>query len=377
MLFRSTDYKGWLGAFGRWYCGVNAAVMFEQAWAKDWKNTRDEKVVATALGDFRCSFGEDGVKVLSGPTPMPKCRPLRPDTPPPAPPKTRQQAIEDRFMENQSKSKADGLRQVFTSDPVTFSELLTVVRECKGTVVIVDGELISIPFVNSAAHLSDFYKANKRTTLDELSREFAAKQVECRLDSIYLDHINGVWEWHTAFVPRTEAEVVEPADKFTDELVSSKLNIHDLCRVMELAFDKAGPDRDYSVVMKYKQAGDLATANIKLEVLGVHQVTNNVSIDLKADSPEQVARDFAAMMADKGSPDVVEPGPDLGYGSEFDHTMMAAARCLREVVQNNHNLSVSALTFLNNADLYNQWYEAVKADRRREWEISNTPHPEV
>jgi hypothetical protein len=85
-----TDYKGWLGAFGRWYCGVNAAVMFEQAWTKDWKNTRDEKTVATAIGDFLCSFGDDGVKVLSGPTPMPNCKPLRPDAPPPAPPSATQ-----------------------------------------------------------------------------------------------------------------------------------------------------------------------------------------------------------------------------------------------------------------------------------------------
>jgi hypothetical protein len=280
-------------------------------------------------------------------------------------------------MENQIKSKVVGMRQIFESDPVTFAELVNVVRECKGHVVVVDGELISIPFCSAQAHLRDFYKGNKRTTLDELSREFAAKQVDRRLDSIYLDQINGIWEWHTEFTPRAEAEVVEPADKFTDELVSSKLNIQDLCRVMGLAFDKAGPDKDISVVMEYQHVGDVAKAELKIEVLGVHHVTSNVSIDVKSDSREQIDRDLAAMRADKGAPDLQVETIDLGYGSDFDLLMMAASRCLREVVQNNHNLSLTVLTLLDTEKLYTQWYKAVQADRRREWEISNTPHPEV
>lgn len=262
-----TEYKG-RSRLLRWFCGIQAAALFEQAWVhkplepeKHWWEPlpmSDEQIVKTALGEFHCHQTDDGVKVTSGPG-------YRPDVPPKAPPKTRQQAIEDRFMDNQRK--------------------------------------------------------------------------------------------------------------FTDELVSSKLNIQDLCRVMELAFDKAGPDRDYSVVMEYKQAGDLATANIKLEVLGVHQVTNNVSIDVKADSPEQIARDLAAMMADKGSPDAGPPGPDLGYGSEFDLLMMAAMRHLQEVAVGVPGVTLAK--FLEVPTYYNKWYAAVQADRRREWEISNTPHPEV
>lgn len=374
-----TEYNG-SSRLLRWFCGVQAAAIFEQAWAGSTTNKpiksenrwweplpmTDEQIVKTALGEFHCHRTDDGVKVTSSPGY-----------------KTRQQAIEDRYMITQSKYKAAAQRHVFAMDPVTLPELVTAVRVMGGSVVVVDGAVISFPFCQKQDDLGNFLIGPKQVSFGDLESLLHNWQVDRRLDSLYIDQINGVYEVHAAFVPRGEtAAPVQPTNAQVDELVSSKLNIQDLCRVMEVAFDKAGPDRDYSMVVEYKQAGDLATANLKLEVVGVHKVPDETLVTVKIDSassPEQISRDLAAMAADrrgnKGSPDAGAPGPDLGYGSEFDLLMMAAGRHLREFSDGVPGITLAQ--FLEVPTYYNKWYAAVKADRRREWEISNTPHPEV
>lgn len=286
----------------------------------------------------------------------------------------------DRITEQQAKRE-----HVFESDPVKFNELVSVVRASGGKVVVVDGEVISLPFSDSTAFLRDFYKGNKKVTIDDLSTEFITKQGKRRLDSVYLDQINGFWEWHTAFVDRdtTTEEPARPSNSYTDELVSSKLNIQDLCRVMEIGFDKAGPDKDISVVIEYKQAGDLATAGLKMEIVSRHQITTGdieYNVSSIADTSE-LGRQIADMelahrdRSPKGSPDAEVETIDLGFGSEFDLLMMAANRCLNEIAIDVPGLTLAR--FLEHPGYYNKWYAAVKADRRREWEISNAPHQEV
>lgn len=262
-------YSGWLGPFGRFWCGIMAGNIFDQAW---YQAHRAESPAESAIRECRAT-GRYGV------TPLPDRKPA--------------------------------------SDELCLK----------------------------TKH-GEFLWRRSDTAAEPAPCEFGGFQAGG------FTHPGPVtWQQESPFYEEN-ADVGDASENGEPKSEALVGDVSSLAHLITTAIDKAD-GRDYSVILKYKKCGDLATAKVGIEVVGTEVVVANVCDDVEM----KVAQAYTPPDVENGPDSAVET-IDLSYGSDFDKVMDAVYDVVRT-----GQLPGLDKSLLSGPD-WNQFYCAVKAMRR-------------